>query len=93
MLIFLLNILSAITGQLGPNYDPLFYDSMIYAYFIGGIIILTSIIVMIYAILKSQKKRKSITGKTNSYQFCKACGNEMTSKNKFCTKCGTESTF
>ena len=27
-----LNILSSITGQLGPNYDPLFYDVMIYIF-------------------------------------------------------------
>ena len=28
----LVNILPAITGQLGPNYDPLFYDVMIYIF-------------------------------------------------------------
>ncbi len=27
-----LSILSSITGQLGPNYDPLFYDVMIYIF-------------------------------------------------------------
>ena len=27
-----LNILSTLTGQLGPNYDPLFYDVMIYIF-------------------------------------------------------------
>ena len=27
-----LNILSSVTGQLGPNYDPLFYDVMIYIF-------------------------------------------------------------
>ena len=27
-----LNILSSVTGQLGPNYDPLFYDVMTYIF-------------------------------------------------------------
>ena len=27
-----LNVISALTGQLGPNYDPLFYDVMIYIF-------------------------------------------------------------
>ena len=27
-----LSILSSLTGQLGPNYDPLFYDVMIYIF-------------------------------------------------------------
>ena len=27
-----LSILSTIAGQLGPNYDPLFYDVMIYIF-------------------------------------------------------------
>ena len=27
-----LSILSTLTGQLGPNYDPLFYDVMIYIF-------------------------------------------------------------
>ena len=27
-----LSILSSVTGQLGPNYDPLFYDVMIYIF-------------------------------------------------------------
>jgi len=28
----LLNILSSVTGQIGPNYDPLFYDVMLYSF-------------------------------------------------------------
>ena len=28
----ILSILSSLTGQLGPNYDPLFYDVMVYIF-------------------------------------------------------------
>ena len=28
----LLSILSSVTGQIGPNYDPLFYDVMLYIF-------------------------------------------------------------
>src|SRR3989337_2687371 len=28
----ILSILSTVTGQLGPNYDPLFYDVMVYIF-------------------------------------------------------------
>ena len=28
----LLNILTSVTGQIGPNYDPLFYDVMLYIF-------------------------------------------------------------
>ena len=43
-----LNILSAITGQLGPNYDPLFYDVMIYIF---GTIMFTVFLLGDYLIL------------------------------------------
>ena len=63
MLSFLLNILSTVTGQLGPNYDPLFYDIMIYAYVIGGIIFAVIILVIILVILKNRNNTKVMSKK------------------------------
>jgi len=91
MLSFLLNILSTITGQLGPNYDPLFYDVMIYAYVIGGIIFTVIILVIILVILKNRKNTKAMSGKTQSSNFCTKCGNKIDGQDRFCKKCGVKS--
>jgi hypothetical protein len=45
MLFSIFAILSTVFGQLGPNYDPLFYDVMIYIF--AAIILVISIIVLI----------------------------------------------
>ena len=51
------SILSSISGQLGPNYDPIFYDVIIYI--VGGILFsIIFIAVIIYIALKVSKKRK-----------------------------------
>ena len=52
------SILSSIRGQLGPNYDPLFYDVMLYT--IVGVIFLIIIIVVIVAIVKNHRGEKNI---------------------------------
>ena len=59
-----LNILSAITGQLGPSYDPLFYDVVLY---IWGIIFLIVIIIIVIVIIK-RKKRKRPTFHDTSFK-------------------------
>jgi len=51
-------ILSSISGQIGPNYDPLFYDVMLYI--VSGIIFLIIIItVIVKVVLAIRKKRKN----------------------------------
>jgi len=49
-------ILSAITGQLGPNYDPLLYDVVISSTI--GIIFLIIIIVVIVLVIRKIRKNK-----------------------------------
>lgn len=53
----LMNILSSVTGQLGPSYDPLFYDFMVYA--LGLIIFIIIPVAIIVPILIIRKKKKS----------------------------------
>ena len=57
------SILSAITGQIGPNYDPLFYDVMIY---VTGIVLLIIIIAVIVLVNKSRKRRTNESSKYDS---------------------------
>jgi NhaP-type Na+/H+ or K+/H+ antiporter len=52
----LMNILSTVTGQLGPAYDPLFYDFMVYAF--GSIIFIIIVAAIIIPILMRRKKKK-----------------------------------
>ena len=49
-----LSILSSITLQLGPNYDPLFYDVMVYIF--GTIMFAAVIIGVTVVIIKKRKK-------------------------------------
>jgi heme/copper-type cytochrome/quinol oxidase subunit 2 len=57
------SILSAITGQIGPNYDPLFYDVMLY---VTGIVLLIVIIVVITVVAKNRKRRTKASNKYDS---------------------------
>jgi len=52
------SILSSIRGQLGPNYDPLFYDVILYT--IVGVIFLIILIVVIVVVVKNRKGEKNI---------------------------------
>ncbi len=52
------SILSTIYGQLGPNYDPLFYDVMLY-FVIGIIFLIIIIVVIVTTVLVIRKKRKN----------------------------------
>lgn len=57
-------ILSTFSGQLGPNYDPLFYDVMIYIF--SGIFLLVFIIVVIvYLIVRRKNKKKYFKSRNN----------------------------
>jgi len=61
MILFVLfAILSTISGQLGPSYDPLFFDQMIYlaAGIIFLIIIVIVIIIAVWAVLKKRKNKQ-----------------------------------
>ena len=48
-------ILSTISGQLGPNYDPLFYD--VTFYIAGGIIFLIIMIIVIVLVVSAKSKK------------------------------------
>ena len=55
ILFWIFGILPTVFGQLGPNYDPLFYDVMIYIF--AAIILVISIIVLITRkVLKNRNK-------------------------------------
>ena len=54
-----LSILSFIHNQLGPNYDPMFYDIMIYVYVILFIIFIIMIVSIVYYFVKKSKRKKS----------------------------------
>ncbi len=53
-----LSFLSSITLQLGPNYDPLFYDVMVYIF--GTIMFAAVIIGVTVVIIKKRKKLRRI---------------------------------
>ena len=57
MMTTMVNILSSVTGQLGPAYDPFFYDFMVYAF--GSIIFIIIAAAIIVPIIISRKKKKS----------------------------------
>ncbi len=58
-----LSILYSITLQLGPNYDPLFYDVMVYIF--GTVMFAAVIIGVTIVMIKKRKKplRKKTRGK------------------------------
>ena len=62
----LINILSNIENQIGPAYDPLFYDFMVYAF--GFIILVIIAIAVIVPIVILRRKKKS-SNKGEDTQF------------------------
>ena len=92
MLTFLLNILSIVTGQLGPNYDPLFYDVMIYiiAIVLGSFILM--IVSIVYVLLKRSKHKKYGPKKMQEetqFWVCPNCGGntQMKDSRQYCPSC------
>jgi len=99
MITFLLNILSIVTGQLGRNYDPLFYDVMIYI--IWAVIVLLIILVVIVVILKRHKKvsrtmpafqakpKEKQAKDETQFWVCPHCGNDTQMKDgrQYCSSC------
>lgn len=62
-------VLSNFSGQLGPNYDPLFYDVIIYL--VAGIIfliIIIAIIVKILLIIRKKRKNKAYLNSNENFQ-------------------------
>ena len=49
-------ILSAVSGQLGPNYDPIFYDVMIYIF--GTVMFSVFLFVVIISLIIRRKRNK-----------------------------------
>ena len=85
---------------LPEDYDPLFYDVMLYygktaaeiivvAIAVGG-----GIIVVIFAVWKRSKTPKPVkqkpVKKEETSAFCENCGNTLNPKAKFCGKCGNQ---
>jgi len=92
MLTFLLNILSIVTGQLGPNYDPLFYDVMIYIIAIVFIFLILMIVSIAYFLQKRSKYKKYAPKKiSDETQFwvCPNCGGDTQMKDgrQYCPSC------
>jgi len=92
MLTFLLNILSIVTGQLGPNYDPLFYDVLIYIYAIVFISFILMIISIVYFLLKRSKYKKYRPKKIQEetqFWVCPNCGGntQMKDGRQYCYSC------
>ncbi len=90
-----LSILSSLTGQLGPNYDPLFYDVMIYIYIsiIFAILIGFAVVIVVVKIIRKRSKSSKIPGRTSTddtmFYGCPRCGRntQIISGKQYCTVC------
>ena len=92
MLTFLLNILSVVTGQLGPNYNPYFYDVMIYIFTIVFLFFILMIISIVYFLRRKSKHKKYGPQKTQEetqFWVCPNCGGntQMKESRQYCPSC------
>ena len=74
LLATLFNILPTITGQLGPNYDPLFFDVMTYIF--AAIILIVIVIIAIIVFLVTRKKVHVTPQDSTQFWVCPVCGND-----------------
>ena len=90
-----LSVLSSLTGQLGPNYDPLFYDVMIYIYIsiIFAILLGFAVVIVVVTIIRKRRKPSKIPGRTSTddtmFYGCPMCGRNtpIVSGRQYCTVC------
>ena len=89
-----LSVLSSLTGQLGPNYDPLFYDVMIYIYIsiIFAILLGFAVVIVVVTIIRKRRKPSKIPRtSTDDTMFygCPRCGRntQIVSGKQYCTVC------
>ena len=87
----LFNILPTVTGQLGPNYDPLFFDVVLYI--VAAVIAIIMGIVAIIVFLASRKKvhvKPQMKAYKDPYDTAKSKATQTQDDTQFwvCPNCG-----
>ena len=77
LLVTLFNILPTVTGQMGPNYDPLFFDVMTYIFAAIILIIIVIIAIIVFLVIRKKIHVKPQMGADDTqFWVCPVCGND-----------------